>query len=99
MAFTTESISIASDGAPSIAFNFDGDTCRAELAGAKLYAEVRTSGVDADLRLTDHDGEVLADIVVNQRAHRDLTENVIDVASALLWSRWRWVQASSKQPK
>lgn len=97
--FTTKSISIS--GAPEITFEFRGDTCRAELAGAKLCAEVRAPvytdrnlGPAADLRLIDLDGEILTDIIVNGRAHRNLTENITDVGSALLWSHWRHVQSS-----
>lgn len=97
MAFTTESVSIASDGAPSIIFNVDGDTMRAELAGATLYAEVRRDERSANLRLTDHDGEILADIVVNERTHCNLTDNVTDIGSALLWSHWRRAQAMASK--
>lgn len=89
--FETTSISIA--GAPTIEFRVHGDTCRAELAGATLYAEVCDQG--ADLRLTAADGEVLASLVVLPRAHRNLTENVTDVGAALLWSHWRYTQANS----
>ena len=103
-AFKTESVSIS--GAPSITFEFNGDTCRAELAGAKLYAEVRDPvykepnlGPAADMRLTDAKGEVLASIIVNGRAHRNLTENITDIGSALLWSHWRCVQAEAEQSK
>lgn len=89
--FDQESISIA--GAAPITFNFNGDTCRAELAGAELYVEARADG-GADMRLKDASGEVLADIVVNPRTHRNLTENVTDIGSALLWSHWQYVEAS-----
>ena len=93
--FEVESVSI-SDG-PVIVFKFHGDTVRAECAGANLYAEARGDG-GVDLRIRDATGEVIADLVVNRRAHRDLTENVIDIGSALLWSHWRWTQASSTNP-
>lgn len=89
--FTVPSVSIS--GAPTIEFHVRGDTCRAECAGAKLYAETRSDG-GADLRITDAKGEVLADLVVNPRSHRDLTENLVDIGSALLWSHWRFTQAS-----
>jgi hypothetical protein len=36
---------------------------------------------------------VLADLVVNERAGVDLTENLTAVGSALLWSHWRWTEA------
>jgi hypothetical protein len=89
--FEQQSISIA--GAEPIVFHFTGDVCRADLAGAKLYIEARSDD-GADMRLTDASGEILADLVVNARSHRNLTENVIDVGSALLWSHWRWMEAN-----
>lgn len=89
MAFTHKTVSIA--GAPDITFEIRGETCRAELGGAKLYAEACADG--ADLRLTDARGEVLADLLVRPRAHRNLTENVTDIGAALLWSHWRYLQA------
>lgn len=82
--------SVSTSGAPTIAFEFAGETCTAELAGAQLRAEVRSDG-RCDLRLTDAAGEVLADLVVNDRSHRNMTENVMDIGSALLWSHWRYV--------
>jgi len=85
-----ESISI--DGAPTIEFRFAGDTVTADLAGAHLYAEVRGDG-GCDMRITDADNFVLANIVLNERAERTLTENVMDIGSALLWSHWRFTQA------
>lgn len=97
-AFTVTSVSIS--GAPDITFRFHGDTCRAELAGATLYVEGGRKDGGADLRLTDASGEVLADLVVNERAHRTMTENVVDIGSALLWSHWRHQQsASSESPE
>ena len=89
--FTTTSISIS--GAPEITFHFKGDTCRAELAGAKLYAEGGRKDGGTDLRLTDADGFILADLVVNMRVGRDATENLTDIASALMWSHWRHQRA------
>lgn len=85
---TSQSIS----GAPDIEFQFKGDTCRATSSGAQLYCEMRGDG-DIDMRLTDATGEVLADLVVRQRAHRTATENLVDVGSALLWSHWRHEEA------
>jgi hypothetical protein len=99
--FTTQTISVT--GAPDIMFEVRGDTIRAEIEGAKLYAEVRAPvytdrnlGPAADLRLTDANGEILADLIVNPRSHRNLTENVTDIGSALLWSHWRYLQAEAK---
>jgi hypothetical protein len=57
-----------------------------------LYCEARGDG-GIDMRLTDATGEVLADLVVNARSHRNMTENVQDIGSALLWSHWRHQQA------
>lgn len=87
--------SISISGAPEILFKFAGDTCKADLAGAELYAEVRGDG-RCDVRVKDATGFVLADIVLNERAERTLTENVIDVGSALLWSHWRHQQAQQQ---
>jgi hypothetical protein len=88
----------SSTDAPGFTLHFRGHTVHAELAGAKLYGEAE--GDDRTrLRLTDASGEVLADITVHPRAHRNATENVIDVGSALLWSHWRWTQAQAAQPQ
>lgn len=84
--------SVSPSGAPDIVFAFAGDTCKAELVGARLYAEMRGDG-GIDMRLTNRDGETLADLVLNKRAHRNDTENLMDVGSALLWSHWRYVEA------
>jgi len=92
--FNTQTVSIA-DG-PTIEFFFSGATCRATLDGAQLYAELCEED-KADLRLTDANGEILADVVVNPRSHRTITENVMDVGSALLWSHWRYLR--SQPPK
>lgn len=79
-------------GAPTIEFRFAGDTVTADLAGAHLYAEAR--GDDrCDLRVTDATGFVLANLVINERPERTMTENVMDIGSALLWSHWRWTEA------
>lgn len=86
-----ESVSIA--GAPTIEFRFAGDTVTAELAGARLYAEVTRVDDEADLRVTDADGFVLANLVVKPCTEVNLTENVIAIGSALLWSYWRFRQA------
>ena len=83
---TTESTS----GAPPITFTFEGDTFRAELAGAKLYGENEGRGISW-MRMTDADGVRLADITAHPRAHRTMSENVIDIGSALLWSHWRYL--------
>lgn len=95
--FKVTSVSIS--GAPDIEFHFNGDTCRAELAGASLYVEGGRKDGGADMRLTDATGEVLADLVVNERVHRNMTENVVDIGSALLWSHWRHQQASNETPE
>ncbi len=89
--FTMTSVSIS--GAPALEFRFAGDTCRASTAGAQLYCEMRGDGA-IDMRLTDAAGEVLADLVVRQRPHRNASENLADVGSALLWSHWRHVEAT-----
>ena len=86
---------VSIDGAPDIEFKFAGDTVTADLAGAHLYAEVRGDG-GCDLRITDADNYVLASLVVNERAERNLTENIMDIGSALLWSHWRWLQAKAR---
>jgi hypothetical protein len=75
---------------PPLKFLVRGDTIRAELDGAKLYAEVCDKG--ADLRLTAADGGVLADLIVRPFGEGNLTENVVDVGAALMWSHWRFVQ-------
>jgi hypothetical protein len=93
MSFKTETVSIA-DG-PTIEFLYNEDIVRAELSGAKLYGELCGPDTVA-LRLTDANGEILADIIVKPRSHRTVTENVMDVGSALLWSHWRYLQAKSK---
>jgi hypothetical protein len=83
---------ISPSGAPTIDFVFDGATCTAELAGANLRASVREP-VGCDLKVVDHDGYVLADLVVNERPARSITENVMDIGCALLWSHWRFRQS------
>jgi hypothetical protein len=85
--------SVSTSGAPDIEFHFEGDTCRADLEGAKLYCEGGRDDGGIDMRLQNASGEILADLVVNKRAHRNDTENLVDVASALMWSHWRWRQA------
>ena len=85
-----ESVSI--NGGPTIEFRVRGDVMDAELCGAKLHAELRHDG-KCDLRLTDATGFVLADLIVNERTEVNMTENVRDVGSALLWSHWRYLQA------
>ena len=87
-----DATSVSTSGAPDIVYHFAGHTCRAELAGARLYCEMREDG-GIDMRLTDAGGEILADIVIKERSHRNATENLTDVGSALLWSHWRFLQA------
>jgi hypothetical protein len=84
--------SVSISGAPEIAFKFAGHICTAELAGTRMFAEMRSDG-GIDMRITDATGEILADIIVNERAHRNATENLMDVGSAL-WSNWRYQEAS-----
>lgn len=79
---------------PDIEFMFAGETCTAELAGARLYAEMRFDGT-IDMRITDRHGEVLVEIIVCKRMHRNATENLTDVGSALLWSHWRHCEMRS----
>ena len=86
---------VSIDGAPDIDFRFAGDTCTADLGGAHLYAEVRGDG-GADLSIKDAENFVLANLVVNERPERNLTENIMDIGSALLWSHWRWIQATAR---
>lgn len=90
--FNVTSVSVS--GAPDIEFRFTGDVCRAEIAGATLYCEGGRADGGIDMRLTDATGEVLADLVVNERSHRTATENLVDIGSALLWSHWRHQEAS-----
>ncbi len=85
--FPVESVA----GAPRFTLHFCEDTVRAELAGAALYGEMQADGL-VRVRMTAADGEVLADLTLHPRAP---TENVVDIASALLWSHWRWVQAKT----
>ncbi len=91
--FETTAVSIS--GAPDIRFHFKGDTCRAELAGAKLYAEGGRADGRTDMRITDATGFVLADLTINTREERDDTENLTDIGSALLWSHWRHEHAKA----
>src|SRR5687767_7448517 len=87
--------SISDSGAPNITFEFRGDTCKASLVGARLYVEVCGDAEEPSARMSLHDssGELLADLIVLPRFHRNLTENVLDIGSALLWSHWRFVTA------
>jgi hypothetical protein len=84
---------ISTSGAPTIDFRFAGDTCTADLAGAHLYAEGGRPDGGCDLRITDAQGFVLANLVVNERPERNMTENLMDIGSALLWSHWRYIQS------
>lgn len=88
---TIPSISIA--GAPVIDFRFAGDVCVAELEGARLRAEMKSDDT-CDVRIHAADGKCLADIVVRVREPDDnLSESLMSVGSALLWSYWRYVEA------
>lgn len=90
--FKVVSESIA--GAPPITFEFIGDTFRASLVDAELHGELESKDM-ARMRLTSGIGEVLADISIHPRSHRTLTENVMDIGSALLWSHWRHATAGA----
>lgn len=90
--FTVSNISIA--GAPAIDWKFTGAVGRAEVSGAKAYAEVVDDKL-ADLRVTDAGGEILADVVVRRvSSDESITESVMRVGTALLWSHLRWIEAS-----
>ncbi len=90
---------VSISGAPEIEFRFAGDTCTADLAGAHLYAEGGGPDGDCDLRITDATGFVLANLVIHERPERNMTENLMDIGSALLWSHWRHQEASAKAPE
>lgn len=83
---------ISVSDAPTITFKFAGDTVSADLDDARLYGEMRGDG-GCDLRLTTTGPTVLANIVVHEHNNRGITESVMDVGSALMWSHWRWMQA------
>lgn len=91
--FTVTRESLA--GAPVIKFDIKGDTMRAELDGATLYAEVGRDE-SADVRLTSACNHVLADISVRAPFGTTLTDAVADVGSALLWSHHRFVSAGGE---
>jgi len=84
--FTIPNVNLS--GGPEIAWTFAGATARAELAGAKAYAEQRDDG-DSDLRITDADGEILAEVIV-RKLHRDesITVSLMNVGCALFWKMW-----------
>lgn len=91
--FSQESVSIT--GAPTITFQFAGHLFTAELDGAKA-AGIMISDDEARIVITDATEWVLADFTVHPRKERNLTENVIDLVSALLWSHWRYLQAKAE---
>lgn len=94
--FTVPNVSIA--GAPTIDWNFTGSVGRAEIAGAKAYAEA-IDDTRADLRITDATGEVLADVVVRKMdADDSITVSVMNIGTALLWSHMRWLEANKEAP-
>lgn len=90
--FTLESISTAA-GSP-ITFRFTSDVCRAECAGATLYAEADRDE-SAQVTLKYPDGKILALITVHRNPDDDsLTTSLRDVGSALLWSWERKVRGA-----
>lgn len=94
--FTVPQESIA--GLPTIQFEFDGSLCHAMLAGATLTADASVGDGDrANLTIVDVQGEVIADIMVRKiETDKDITESVLRIGSALLWSHARYVEAKSK---
>lgn len=93
--FTIPQESIA--GAPTIEFKFDGSLCRAELAGAQLLADASIGDGDrSNLQITAADGEVIADVMVRKvETDENITESVLRIGSALLWSHARWAEAQA----
>lgn len=93
--FTVPQESIA--GLPTINFEFDGSRCHAALAGATLTADASVGDGDrANLSIVDERGEVLADVMVRKvETDKDITESVLRVGSALLWSYARYVEAKA----
>lgn len=88
-------------GAPDILFVFnDGESgvARAELAGARMLAE-HVVGSGAELTITDSGGALSIDIIVRPAPSDkgSVTDAVMRVGSALLWSHWRWVQAGGDE--
>lgn len=93
--FTVPNISIA--GAPTIDWTFTGAVARAEIAGAKAYAEAIDAD-RADLRITDATGEVLADVLVRKMpADESIAVSLMNVGTALLWSHVRWLEAQKQE--
>ena len=87
--------SISTDGAPTIEFHFSGALVAAELGGATLSGCALADN-KASLRIVDADGKELAKLTVYQHDEsRTLTENVMDIGSALLWSHWRWLRSQA----
>lgn len=90
--FTVPQESIA--GLPTITFEFEGSFGRAELAGAKLVADVNDDHDRANLTITDAQGELLVDLMVRRvPTDENITVSVTRVGSALLWSHTRYVEA------
>lgn len=98
MSFNVPSVSIARDG-ETIEFQFGGGMARAEHVGAHLAADM--VGDDrANVMVTDATGDVIADVMV-RRMLRDetITQNIINIRSALLWSHERWVKARGAEAR
>lgn len=96
--FTVPQESLA--GLPKITFEFDGSLCHAAMAVATLTADVSPfDGDRANLSIVDERGEVLADVVVRKvETDKDITESVLRIGSALLWSHARYVDAKNLAP-
>lgn len=97
-AFTVPQESIA--GLPTITFEFDGSLARATLAGAKLVAHYSPfDGDRANLSISDEHGEVIADVMVRKvETDKNITESVLRIGSALLWSHARYIEAKTTEP-
>lgn len=93
--FTAECESIA--GGSTILFHFEDDVATAEIAGAKLRSEASDGGCQR-VRIVDTVHPfVLADIVIRPRDGMTMTDNLLAIGSALLWSHERWRNAGGDQ--
>lgn len=93
--FTRDSVSVS--GAPTITFHFDGDSVKAELSGATMHGDV-VDQERSNLLITTADGERIADILVRKMPRDEtLTESVMNIGSALMWSHHRYLQSREAQ--